>query len=179
MSFAAQTEIGPKTFYKHLNNRQNRGMRGKNSALTSLMLTPMVDMFSLLVIFLLQSFSASPEMPFKSDGLVLPIAAHSDEVVDVPVLAITKDSVYLDAELLGSTKDVLSNPGKLAKKLGALRNSWQKVRQGQEFSGEINIQADKDLPSTTVSEFLGILSYEAYGQYHLTVARGQSAASTM
>jgi hypothetical protein len=47
-------------FQKHLIAREHRKSKARRTGAASLMLTSMVDMFSLLVIFLLQTFSSSP-----------------------------------------------------------------------------------------------------------------------
>ena len=61
MVIGSQT-LQPGTFVRHLLSREHRkAARGRN-LIIGLMLTSMVDMFSLLVIFLLQVFSTSPEL---------------------------------------------------------------------------------------------------------------------
>lgn len=161
--------LGPKTFDRHLLSRQQSKKKFKRNMLLALMLTPMVDMFSLLVIFLLQSFSTSPEQPLVP-GLTLPSARNSEEVIDAPMLAIALDGVFLDSQRLGSLEEIQNNPTKLAQRLQHLREVWIRTHpEEKEFSGEINVQADRNLPSTLVSEIMGVLSSQAYGSYRLAV----------
>jgi hypothetical protein len=49
-------------FEKHLVNRRRKRSWALKAAGFTLMLTSMVDMFSMLVVFLLQTFSSSPEI---------------------------------------------------------------------------------------------------------------------
>ena len=91
--------------------------------LATLTLTSMVDMFSLLVIFLLQAFSASPELVMVSKGVTLPAAVSGHEITDAPVLSITSDMVYLDQQEVGPTQQLLENPEPLTKRLADLQNA--------------------------------------------------------
>jgi hypothetical protein len=135
----------------------------------------MVDMFSLLVIFLLFNFSNSPEMPLVN-GINLPSARTGGETVDAPVLSISDKGVYIDAKLVGTVEEVLADPAPLAKKLADLRELWMKTHPGEtEFSGELNVQAHKDIPSPVISELLGVVSNQAYGSFRLAVV-GQAAS---
>ena len=70
--------------------------KGRKGSSADLQLTSMVDMFTLLVIFLLANFSASGEVLFMSKEIQLPTASHGTEIERAPVVAITvqpEDSV--------------------------------------------------------------------------------------
>ena len=62
--------VASDAFEKHLvNRRRKRGWAIKATGFT-LMLTSMVDMFSMLVVFLLQTFSSSPEITLDATGII-------------------------------------------------------------------------------------------------------------
>jgi biopolymer transport protein ExbD len=159
------------TFNKHLVARQHRKGKLRRSILIGLNLTSMVDMFSLLVIFLLQTFSASPEL-LVSKGVQLPMSSTGQELKDAPVLALSREEVYLDQKLVGKTQVLLHNPEPLMKRLADLRELWQKTHPGQKFPGEISLQADRELSSALVSQFMGMLPSQAYGSIQLAVLTG-------
>src|SRR4051812_45652774 len=96
--------IGAKPFEKHLIARAYRRLGTRRLMVAGLMLTSMVDMFSLLVIFLLQTFSASPELAVITKGVTLPSSATSRELKDAPVLSIAQDGVFLDQKFVGATQ---------------------------------------------------------------------------
>ncbi len=82
------------TFQKHLLKRtQKKGVR-RRILIATLTLTSMVDMFSLLVIFLLQTFSTSPELVMVTKGVTLPAAVTGRELNDAPVLSLTADEGF-------------------------------------------------------------------------------------
>lgn len=157
------------TFQRHLLKRNQKKKARKRLMLAALTLTSMVDMFSLLVIFLLQTFSASPELVMVGKGVVLPSAATGREMTDAPVLSLSNDGVFLDQKLVGQTTEVLANPELLLKRLADLRELWQKSHPTEKFKGEINLQAHRDLPSTTVSQIMGFLPSQNYATIQLAV----------
>lgn len=165
------------TFNRHLLARQHKAAIRKRSMLLGLTLTSMVDMFSLLVIFLLQTFSASPELLVIQKDVNLPTAATGREIVDAPVLALSDAGVFLDQKKIGELGALLLHPDPLLEKLSDLRTQWQKSHPNQKFPGQINLQAHKDLSSTAVSQFMGMLPSQAYGSIQLAVISGGTATN--
>lgn len=164
-----QSLVAADAFEKHLINRKRKTSWGKKAAVYALMLTSMVDMFSMLVVFLLQTFSTSPEILINK-GLSLPDSLTASHVKEAPVLAMGKDGqMFLDQKLVGSIKSVVERPEVLLKKLNDIKNSWSKNHLGANFPGEINLQADKDVSSTLVSQVMGILTSGQFQAIQLAV----------
>ena len=102
-------------------------------------------------------------------GVVLPAAISGQQITDAPVLSLSNEDVFLDQKFIGKTQTLLSNPKPLVAALGELRELWQKTHPRQEFKGQINLQAHKDLPSTVVSQFMALLPNQAYSTVQLAV----------
>ncbi len=164
--------IVPKTFQKHLVARAYAKRKTRKSILLALSLTSMVDMFSLLVIFLLQTFSTSPEMLMVSKEVRLPTAQSGREIVDAPVLAVTKEGVFLDQKLVGEVDEVLQNPDSFMDRLKSLRELWQKTHPDQKFKGEMNFQAHREISSVVVAKLMGMLPSQNYDSIQLIVTSG-------
>jgi biopolymer transport protein ExbD len=162
------------SFKKHLVSRLHKKKSVKKVLVAGLMLTSMVDMFSLLVIFLLQSFSNSPEVMALSKGVQLPSAISASVSIDAPVLSISNDGVLLDQKPVGVTEALLKDPQALLTQLQTLRNVWQSAHPKETFSGDIHLQADRNLPSTLVSQFISMLISQGYSSVHLAVATGKN-----
>lgn len=163
-----QSLVSADAFEKHLINRK----RKKNWAIKAmgftLMLTSMVDMFSMLVVFLLQTFSSSPEI-LVTKGVEIPDSITPSIVREAPVLALSRDGkVYLDQELIGKTTVVLKKPNMLLKKLNTIKQKWASSHTTP-FSGEINLQADKEIKSTDVASMMGILTSSQFQAIQLAV----------
>lgn len=155
--------IGMPTFGSWLRQRKTRE---KKTVMASLMLTPMVDMFSLLVIFLLQFFTASPDF-LLTDNMELPNSKSPTELREIPVVSIATDQVYLEHKVIGPMEDVLKNPEPLATELQALQTKWVAEHPGETWEGEINLEAHKEIKSTTISQYMAILAAQNYATIQL------------
>lgn len=67
------------------------GMGGRKAVTADLLVTPLVDMFVIIVIFLLQNFSATGEILVVSKDITLPSAANGTEVERFPVVQISAE----------------------------------------------------------------------------------------
>ena len=177
MSSALSPSIGTQTlaigaFERHLASRARGQARRKRNVVAGLMLTSMVDMFSLLVIFLLQTFSTSPELMTITKGVTLPTASSAQSFRDAPVLSISMDGVYLDQKWIGKPADVLADPSPFSARLSQLKELWTKAHPGAGFAGRITLQADRDLPSPIVAGIMGLLPSLAYSTVQLAVVSG-------
>ncbi len=163
-----QSIVAANPFEKHLINRRRKKGKGMRSPQFTLMLTSMVDMFSMLVIFLLQTFSNTPEVSMLK-GMQLPNSMTPSIVREAPVLAISRDgNLYLDQKLVGKTSDVSKKPDELLNKLNIIKKGWVSSHTSA-FTGEINLQADREVESTTVSLVMGVLTASQFQSIQLAV----------
>lgn len=163
-----QSLVVANPFEKHLVNSRRKRSWGKKATGFNLMLTSMVDMFSMLVVFLLQTFSSTPEVLILR-GMELPNSITPSIVREAPVLAISKDgNLYLDQKLVGKTSDITKKPDELLNKLNSIKKSWV-TSHSVPFTGDINLQADKEIESTTVSMVMGVLTTSQYQSIQLAV----------
>jgi biopolymer transport protein ExbD len=132
----------------------------------ALPLTAMVDMFSVLIIFLIMNFSATGEIFFISKDLKLPSAAHATQLESLPLISITKDAVILEAEKTAENPVYLEekdeNLPRLRLKLQQLRILQQTIHPDQPFKGEVNIQADINTPIVYVKRVMNTLITEGW-----------------
>ena len=115
------------------------GGHGRRKALGFyLNLTPMIDMFTILVVFLLITFSASGEILMSSADIELPSTYSNHTLERVPTVAITADAIIFDGEPVVKTGFVTDEnipDGKIED-------------LGLRLAGKVEIvdpQADKDL----------------------------------
>ena len=62
--------------------------RSKRNVIADLLLTALIDAFSILVIFLLMNFSANGEIIFMGKGIELPKAAKGESLERNPVVKV-------------------------------------------------------------------------------------------
>ena len=159
-------------FEYHLLTRKQKGNKTKKALLVALMLTSLVDMFSMLVCFLLQTFSTTPEI-YVANDVKLPEALSGGVVKEAPVLSVTKTALFLDQKEIGSMAKILKSPEPLLKGLEGFKQKWAKENPGKPYPGEINLQADKEMPSTDVAKLMGILNTQQYDVIQLAVLGAQ------
>ena len=125
---------------------------GKKSPNSDLNLTPMVDTLTVLVVFLLMSFSASGEILFATKDIVLPPAFHTSELERAPVVAVSKATIGFEGQFVMNAADVTEAAypdwklTPLYTYLEAEREAWAAAHAGEEFKGDVIIQSDNEVP---------------------------------
>lgn len=164
----SSSAIGTGRFEHHLLTRKQKVGRGKKVLIVGLMLTSLVDMFSMLVCFLLETFSSSPEI-FVAKDVKLADSMSGKEVKIAPVLSVAKSGLFLDKVSLGTIEQLFKTPGPLLKGLSTIKSAWNKDNPGKPFPGEINLQADREMASTDVARLMGILNSQQFEVIQLAV----------
>lgn len=145
----------------------------------NLPLTPMIDMMSILIIYLLMNFSATGEIFFVSkNGLKLPDANHARALESAALISITQDKVYFDAEKMAENPVTLEvadeNLPQLRTRLQQLRVMEETIHPGQPFKGLVNIQADQNTPLIYVKRVMNVLISEGWTGINFAVEPGSS-----
>ena len=172
---------------KILGGKMTRGHKSTNSELN---VVPMVDMFVMLVIFLLQQFSATGEVLYMQKDIKLPDAQHGQMIEIAPVVAVSSDQVVVTGVKVADIRELDADSGylnipALEERLRDEKKRWEFIHQqdpDKKWDGVVNIQADKGVPFRIVKRVMyscGVAGYfnvnfaalEAAG----TVAAGESA----
>jgi biopolymer transport protein ExbD len=148
---------------------------GHNEPHFDLPLTSMIDMFSLLAIFLLMQFSSSNEIFFiPSKDLSMPNALHGRSLDSAPLVSILSDnSVRLDAEKVGdgplSILDRDQEYKELRARLQQIRAIEETSHPGLPFKGQINIQADQATNLGLVKRVMNVMVAEGWSGINFVV----------
>ncbi|NCN28003.1 biopolymer transporter ExbD [bacterium] len=130
-----------------------RGL-GKQRALSQeLTLTSMIDMFAVIIIFLIQTFSASGELVFVHKDITLPDASHGQLIEErAPIITVMADRIIIEGTAADSNQDIEDKVEEtdwklplMQQKLNEYRQFWETYNPGTKFPGEVYIQADKEL----------------------------------
>lgn len=128
--------------------RQRRTDSSKGHLAGELPLTAMIDMFSILVIYLLMNFSATGDPFFMGrPGVVLPTAGKAKEMQSAPLLSFVKGTYYLDALTPdGGQLKIEDDSQNLHVIIQSLQKLQLQIKQKtpKEFNGRLNIQADEN-----------------------------------
>jgi len=128
------------------------GHGGRKSLYQALNLVAYIDMMTMLVIFLLISFSATGEILFVQKNIVLPDAQNWTDLERAPVIGVTKDVVTLDGRQMATGEELMKDSAtgdakipELADQLVTAKNNYKLLNPQTEFKGVCIIQSDKNV----------------------------------
>ncbi len=169
--------IHPKYDLKALRKRLHGG-HGKQQ-IGDLPLTSMIDMFSMLCIFLLMNFASTGEVFFISKNLKLPEASHSRPIESHPLITITPTSVTLDAEKVGdrniSMEEKSGDLEQLRRALARIKALQEQAHPDKPFKGNVNIQADENTPIVHIKRVMNSLISEGWTGINFAVRLDEKA----
>lgn len=113
-----------------------QGKKWKKSLAADLLLTALIDAFSILVIFLLMNFSSNGEILFMKKDMELPKAALGDVLERNPVIKVEDGKVFLEEKML-------TVEGLIAELLQLRKNFKATHSAGEEMPSTITVQADR------------------------------------
>jgi biopolymer transport protein ExbD len=92
--------------FRFLGGKKNEGRKQVNAYLN---LTAMVDMMTMLVVFLLSTFSATGELLMSQKGVELPAALNDKELERAPIITISRDQISFEGENVGNPKSIMED----------------------------------------------------------------------
>jgi biopolymer transport protein ExbD len=164
--------------------RQSIRRRGRNrgNATVKLNITSMIDMFTLMVVFLIQNYSAQGQLVTPAAGLRLPKSTVEKTAKEGLSVKVSQNSVMVeDATVLDpaaytallSQKDFLIAPlqAVLSKYSAEAKKSAEMFKT--EFSGKISIQGDIEIPYNVLTRIMYTCGQAGYPNMNLVVYRKQ------
>ena len=156
----------------------------RSPATFKIQITSMVDMFVILLVFLLKTYSTSPVNITPKEGLRIPESTATMDPVDVVKLIVengvfVEDKKVMDLEkgrvpasvadakdpsFLRSLYEALDERAKLAKSISKVNDSF-------EFDGKILLQADRGLPYDLLQKVMYTSMMAGYAEVKLAVAQ--------
>ena len=146
-------------------------------------ITSMVDMFVILLVFLLKTYSTSPVNITPKEGMTLPESSSLTEPVDVVKLMVSQEGVFVedkkvmdldkgripasvldanDPSFLRSLFEALDERAKLAKSISAQNDAF-------EFDGKVLMQADRGLSYEILQKVMYTSMMAGYADVKLAV----------
>jgi biopolymer transport protein ExbD len=135
---------------------------GKRSLFADLLLTALIDAFSILVIFLLMNFSSTGEILFINKDVELPKAS------DVDILERNTVVRFDDGKFFIENKE-LENQDSLIQELLDTRKDWATTHPGEEFKGIITIQADKKTKYDSLNSIVLAMAHAGFSEIRFAV----------
>ena len=163
----------------------------KRGIMVTLSLTAMVDMFTVLVIFLLQNYNTTGEVLFLPKEVQLPKAEKVKELKPAVVVTISNQMIFVDKNEVVAYEQVKANPDWMIPALKAeveryilmnkekaeskLNAKIQKVIQteGQEKVewNKVTVQADQGIEFQTIKKILYTVTEAGAGEINFAVMK--------
>jgi len=161
-------------------SKQLQGHGKKLASVADLLLTPLIDMFVILVVFLIMNFSATGELVSLSRDIQLPQATVTDELERAPIIQISANTVAIEGVKVGDSEDILKDPDlripELTDKMQDMRKIDEMMHPGQPFKGEVIINADKNIDFKLVRKVMFAASDAGYTNFNYAVLTSKKTA---
>lgn len=142
-------------------------------------ITSMMDMFTIVLVFLLKSFAAEGSLLTSADNLILPVSAKSESPQEVSMnIVVDREWVLVDDQQVMKTDDA-SNQDSL--NLQPVFEVLQEKRREEEESemaglidnsiGKIVVQFDKNMPYDIVTKTVATCGYAGYNNVKFAVIK--------
>lgn len=154
----------------------------KNSTFT-LNITSMTDMFTIMLVFLLQTYSTSDVQIIPDNNLRLPTSASQMNATEAVKISISREALKIDQTKIADVKDSDFLPQDLEERdsnfikplfqeLDKLAKSSADKDKEHIKEGRILLQADKDLPYATLRKVMYTASMAGFPQLKLVTMVG-------
>ena len=189
---------GERFRYHNILSRRKKG----RSVVALLSLTAMVDMFTVLVVFLLQNFSTPNVLIYIPPEVDLPKAESTKDLQPAFVVTISKNEIYLDKEVIAKNSDVQAQEDWLIKPLheglveglalskaqyeqnlkNRIRNVVDSAKGEESEDPELNwnkvtIQSDKTIDFLTVKKVMYTITEAGAGEINFAVTKEISSSN--
>jgi biopolymer transport protein ExbD len=144
--------------------------------LARLQLTSLIDIFTVLLLFLLKSLVVGGAVVSPFPGVNLPPSSSTASFRESPVVVVAKNQIVVDGEAVCPTDDVVQSQ---ELKVAALEQALAGVRQKTEalaeragssrkFEGKLILQADETIPFHVLQKVM--YTSQTVGFYDITLA---------
>lgn len=144
----------------------------------TLRLTSMIDMFTILLVFLLNNYSAEGEMMTVAKDIELPTSTAEEPPKSSPIVMVTSQWLIFNGESLVPVSELLRGKSLL---IPALSSELTRTRSVAEqlaalnpnmgFRGEITIQGDREIPFEVLKKVMFTCGQVGYNNMLLAVSQ--------
>ena len=152
-----------------------RRKSGEEAVVARLQLTSLIDIFTVLLLFLLKSLVVGGSVVTPFPGIDLPPSTASGSFRESPVLVVTRDQVVVDGAAACATADVADSRtlkiDAVEVALAELRAHSDRLAEksaARRFEGKLIVQADETIPFHVLQKIM--YTSQTVGFYDITLA---------
>ncbi|MBK9293024.1 MAG: biopolymer transporter ExbD [Oligoflexia bacterium] len=160
-----------------MNAKLERILREGQTGTFPLNITSMIDMLTIILVFLLKSYASSSVDITPSKALSLPTSTAQEAPVEALKLMVTAEGIFVDDKEVLNTKErkVASNEAYIKPLYDALVMQAQKTKEIAtrnetiEFDGKIVMQADQNLNYAYLKKVMYTAALAGYSDFKFAV----------
>lgn len=144
----------------------------------SMRLTSMLDMFTILLVFLLSNYSSEGQILTTPKDLQLPESTAQKPPKAAPIIMVTKDVIMLDDKIVQRVKDLEASQELMIaplfealKQNRAVAEKFSQLDAKLGFRGNVTIQADRELPFVLMKKVMFTCGQVGYNDMYFAVIR--------
>lgn len=147
-----------------------RRAKRENQAKTGLILVSLIDIFTVLVIYLLYSSSGVENLP-NPDAIKLPESYASQKPKEAHVVTVTQDKVIFGDHQVIDVATLKNSEGTTVPELYSEfdKLSLRANEKGIESRGEVNILADREIPYSVLKRIMATCAVARFEKISLAV----------
>lgn len=164
---------------KRARKRHRPGLHAEGSEIQGLNLTAMMDMMTILLVFLVKSYAVEPERITINDNLRPPASTSQEEMKPAVTITVTSEAIMVDEKVIMNLKDIdpkdldaafLSN---LQNELLSQAELQKRIKEasGQKFDGALLLVAHEDTPYSILTTVLYTAGIAQFSQFRLLVMK--------
>lgn len=152
-----------------------RKKHNTNPGKVKLNLTSMMDMFTIILVFLLKTYSTEGMLIQPSEYLTLPKSSTENSPEVALDLVVSKEWVMVNHEPVVKTGEVAASQGyvidRLKDKLDIYAREARRMEEtyGTKFSGKVTIQGDRSIPYNVLVKVMATCGNTGYPNMRLVV----------
>jgi len=159
----------------------SRGRKQKKALAEGLNITSMMDMFTIILVFLLKQFSSEGTIMTNADNLILPNSVSKKKPKEVNLqVAVTTDMILVDNQPVAPTEDARKIPDenpdpsilKLEEKLAScFAQEEEMVKMGalNQVAGKVIVQVDKNIEFDVLFKVMNTCGKVGYNNMNFAV----------
>jgi len=151
----------------------------KRQGEAGLIITSLIDVFVIVLVYLIRSVSSEGSLMTSADNLVLPMSQRSKSPTEISLTIIgDQKHITVDDVVLMDTEDVRKQDSLLVKPvLDVLTKKREEERKAEvlglikEATGKVVVQFDKNTPYDIVTKVMATCGYAGYNNIKFAVTK--------
>ena len=141
----------------------------KNKGVFKPQLTSLIDVMTILLVFLIQSFSVDGNLITQSADLVLPLSSSQKKPRLVTTIEITKDGIISEGLIIAQNKSFSEADSLLIPNLFEYMKGKKAQLSDLQKLGEVMIQSDKENEFSVIKKVMFTCSKAGFKEFSLLV----------